>query len=86
MAYAPVENADEENKDDFYYSMQMTVDDVPRHDVLLLLGDHDAMTGYNNKNRERDMGKHGVVGLTNNGERVINHCEDNNLFTHMNIH
>ena len=38
------------------------------------------------------MGKHGVGDLTNNGERVINLCEENNLiidctlFTHRNIH
>ena len=42
VAYAPIENADEEDKDDFHYSLQMTVDDVPRHDVLLLLGDLNA--------------------------------------------
>ena len=52
--YAPSENvdADEEDKDDFYYSLQMTVDDVPRHDVLLLLADLNARVGCNNKNRE----------------------------------
>ena len=38
------------------------------------------------------MGKHGVGGLTSNGERVINLCEVNNLiiggtlFTHRNVH
>ena len=83
MAYA-----DEEHKDDFYYSLQMTVDDVPQHDVLLLLGDLSARVGCNNKNRE----SRGVGDLTNNRERVINLCEENNLiiggtlFTHRNIH
>ena len=44
-----------------------------------------------NKNRERVTGKHGVGDLTNNGERVIGLCEENNhiiggaLFTHRNI-
>ena len=28
VAYAPIDNADEEDKDDFYYSLQMTVDDT----------------------------------------------------------
>ena len=69
----------------------MTVEDVPPHDVMLLLGDHNARVGCNNKNRERVMGKHGVGDLTNNEERVINHCEESNLiicstFTHKNIH
>ena len=67
----------------------MTIDNVPQHDVLLLLVDLNARVGCNNKNR--DMVKHGVGDLINNGERVINLCEDNNiiiggtLFTHRNI-
>ena len=89
---SPIENSDEEDKDDFYYTLQMTVDDVPRNDVLLLPGDLSARVRCNNKNREIVMGNHGVGDLTNNGERVINLCEENNLiiggtiFTHWNIH
>ena len=77
MAFASIENADEEDKDCFYYSLQMTDDDVPRNDVLLMLGDLNARVGCNDKNR--DIGKHGVGDLTNNGERVINLCEENNI-------
>ena len=58
VAYTDTENADEEDKDDFYYSLQMTVDDIPRHDVLLLLGDFNARVGCNNKNREGVMENH----------------------------
>ena len=92
VTYAPIENADEEDKDDFYYSLQMTVDDVPRHDLMLLLRDPSERVGCYNKNRERVMEKYGVGCLTNNGERVINPCEENNLiiggilFTHRNLH
>ena len=52
VAYTPIEDTDEEDKDDFYYSLQMTVDDVPRHAVVLLLGDLNAGVEYSNKNRE----------------------------------
>ena len=92
VAYDPIENADEEDKDNFYYSLQMTVDNFPRHEILLLHGDLNASVGCNKKNRERVMGKHGVGDLTNNGERVTNLCEENNLiiggtiFSHRNIH
>ena len=73
------------------YSLLMTVDDAPRHDVSLLLADLSARVGCNNKNRERAMGKHGAGDFTNNGENVINLCEENNLIvggnliTHRNI-
>ena len=70
----------------------MTVDDAPRHDVLLLLGDLTAWVGYNNKNMERVIGRDGEGDLTDNGERVFNLCEENKLiiggtiFTHKNMH
>ena len=70
----------------------MTVDDIKRYDVLLLIGDLNAWVGCNNKNREGVIGKHGVGDLKDNGERVINLCEDksliigDSLFTHRNIH
>ena len=67
----PTENADEEDKDDFYYSLHRIVDDVLRHDILLLLGDLSVRVGCNNKNRESVMRKHEVGDLTNNGKRVI---------------
>ena len=92
MAYTPIENTYEEDKDDFYYSLQLTADDVPRHAVMLLLGDLKAGVGCSNKNRERVMIVHGVGDLTNNGERVSNLCEEydliigGTLFTHRNIH
>ena len=80
------------NKDDFYYLLQKRVDDIPRYDVLLLLDDLIARIGCNNKNRERVMEKLGLGDLTDNGERVIDLCEENSLicggtiFTHRNIH
>ena len=70
----------------------MTIDDAPRHDVLLLLGDLNASIGCSNQNRERVMGKHGVGDLTNNGERFINLRVEHKLIigsiliTHRNIH
>ena len=37
--YAPTENTDEEAKDDFYDSLQSVTGGIPKHDVLLMLGD-----------------------------------------------
>ena len=37
VAFAPIENSDEEDKDDFYYSLHMSIGDVPRHYVLYCL-------------------------------------------------
>ena len=92
IAYAPINAASEEDKDQFYSTVQAAMKDIPAHDVLLLLGDFNARVGSNNTDRERVMGKHGVGECTDNGERLIDLCEENNLviggtlFQHKTIH
>ena len=92
VAYAPINDADEEDKDQFYSALQAVLDDIPRHDVMLLMGDFNAKVGSNNMNRERVMGRHGLGDLTDNGERLVGLCEENDLvvggtlFAHKNIH
>lgn len=91
-AYAPIDNADEEAKDNFYSFLQAVLDEIPRHDVTLLMGDFNANVGQSNHNRRRVMGKHAVGDLTDNGERLISMCEENDfviggsLFAHKTIH
>ena len=53
MAYAPIEYTDEEDKDDFSTALLMTVDDVPRHHVQLLLGDLKAKVQQQDKERDK---------------------------------
>ena len=64
VAYAPTENANDEDKDQFYEALQTTVEGIPKHDVLLLMGDMNARVGSNNKDRERVMGYHGEGDIT----------------------
>lgn len=91
-ANAPIDNADEEAKDNFYSSLQRVLDEIPRHDITLLMGDFNARVGQSNHNRRRVMGKHAVGDLTDNGERLISMCEENDfviggsLFAHKTIH
>nr|XP_006819375.1 PREDICTED: craniofacial development protein 2-like [Saccoglossus kowalevskii] len=91
-AYAPIENADEDDKDQFYSVLQASLENIPRHDVLILMGDFNARVGNNNSNRERIMGRHGLGELTNNGEQLVSICEEydlaigGTLFAHKNIH
>ncbi|KAK3515143.1 hypothetical protein QTP70_007459 [Hemibagrus guttatus] len=92
VAYAPINAAAEEDKDQFYSTVQAALEDIPGHDVLLLMGDFNARVGSNNLDRERIMGRHGEGKCTENGERLIDLCEENNLviggtlFQHKTIH
>ena len=72
--YAPTEEAEKEKKDNFYDSLQSTLEDVPKHDVLVVLGDFNARVGSDNTDRERIMGKHGTSTMTDNGTRLCYIC------------
>ena len=92
VSYAPINDAEEEEKDEFYDSLQATLEQIPPHDMTILMGDMNARVGNDNIGRERTMGKEGIGDMTANGERLVNLCEENDLviggtlFPHRTIH
>ena len=92
VCYAPNEDANAEVKDAFYDQLQTAVESVHAHDMLLILGDLNAKVGSDNTGREHVMGKHGIGTINDNGERLADFCEENNLliggtlFQHKHIH
>ena len=93
VCYAPQEDKSVEEKEEFYEKLNETVQETPRHDVIIALGDLNAKVGQDNSSRERTFGKEGLNQETNdNGERLIDFCEENNLiiggtlFKHREIH
>lgn len=59
VCYAPTEDTDEVDKDDFYKQLQAATEDVKLHDIMLIIGDLNTKVGDNNTGRERVMGRHG---------------------------
>lgn len=55
VAYVPTNDADEEEKDQFYSVPQAITDNVPRRDILT--GDFNARVDRNNKGRESVVGQ-----------------------------
>ena len=92
LCYAPTNESDKEDKEDWYEQLQQAVAKVPQHDMLLINGDMNAKVGSDNSNCERAMGKHGCGVMNDNGERLVDYCLNNNyviggtIFAHQDIH
>ncbi|XP_056006724.1 craniofacial development protein 2-like [Ostrea edulis] len=90
--YAPTEVAEEEYKNIFYEKLQELIETTPRHDILVVLGNLNAKVGNENIGKEATMGMHGIGETNNNGERLVELCEENSLviggtiFKHRDIH
>ena len=90
--YAPTEDTDKKEKGVFYDQLQSAIDDTPSHDVLLVIGDLNARTGSVNIDRERVLSKEVFGTIDNNGETLLEICQENNLvirgslFQHKDIH
>ena len=47
--------------------------------MLLVIGDLNARTGSVNTDSERVLGKEGFGAINNNGERLVEICQENDL-------
>lgn len=92
LIYAPTNEAEEEDKDDFYKQLQTILDKLPEKDMNILMGDANAKIGQDNLGYEDVMGIHGDGTMNDNGERFANMCSFNNfviggsVFPHKKIH
>ena len=93
VCYSPTNSAPDDRKDHFYERLQDAVDKVARHDILLCVGDFNAVLGSSNEGFEACMGKMGVGNeMSDNGIRFASFCLANDmviggtLFQHHDIH
>ncbi|CAG2208032.1 Craniofacial development protein 2 [Mytilus edulis] len=92
QVYAPTNGADDCEKEDFYHSLQTTIEKVPKRDLLVLMGDLNAKVGSERKGWDREIGPHGIGKMNENGELFADFCATNNLviggtlFKHKNCH
>ena len=79
QVYVPTNEANVEDKDNFYEQLQTVVDSVHKHDILLVMGDLNAKVGEDNEGYENIIGSHGVGERNDKGERLVDFCGLNNL-------
>ena len=92
MCYAPTNTSEEENKNSFYAQLQSVLDKIPNRDMLILMGDMNAKVGADNTARKREIGRHGLREMNENGEMLADFCSTNSLviggtiFSHRKCH
>jgi len=78
QAYAPTTSHSEEEVDEFYKMLQHTVDNAPRKDIKIVMGDFNAQVGVNNVTWNGVLGRYGY-GLMNERGELLQLCRLNKL-------
>ena len=58
-------------KDSFYEQLQAELEEIPRHDMKIVMGDMNAKVGRGNTDYERVMGREGCGAINENGDLVL---------------
>ena len=80
QVYAPDSARSEEECDEFYFTLQSVIDQIHKKDVLIVMGDFNAIVGMDNTGRSDIMGTFGHGKLNARGERLLDFCRENELF------
>lgn len=92
QCYAPTNEDKDDIKETFYEELNEMVSSIPKHDVLIVMGDMNTKVGTDNTGVEDVMGKHGAGAQNDNGERLLDFCLQNSMviggtvFQHKQIH
>jgi len=60
QCYAPTENAELDEKEDFYTLLDKILLGIKRSDIIVMMEDFNAQVGNNNQDIEHIMGRHGM--------------------------
>jgi len=77
QVYAPTADAGDEKHEEFYASLQETIDYVPKGDVPMIMGDWNAKVG--DKGVKNIAGLHGLGDKNDAGEKLLEFCAGNEL-------
>ena len=69
--YAPTEASDLTVKDAFYATLESVVDQCPRRDTLLVLGDFNVLAGTDRDGYETCVGLHGSGTVNQNSTKFL---------------
>ena len=74
VAYAPTNDANDDDKDTFYQQMEQVMKMTHHSDLIVCLGDFNAVTGNARTNMEHVIGPYGSGSPNDNTERLLDFC------------
>ncbi|KAK2706384.1 hypothetical protein QYM36_016430 [Artemia franciscana] len=77
--YAPIRDATETTKDDFYGELQQLSSSIAARDYLIVAGDFNARVGPSDQTTRQILGKFGQGHRCENGKRLVNYALMNHL-------
>lgn len=80
QVYAPTSDSTEEDIETFYGQLEHTIEDLPKKDVKIVMGDWNAKVGTENVGWEQVMGRHGYGERNERGERLLEFASTNDLW------
>ena len=79
QAHTATMEADDHKKHNYYKNLQNTLDEIPRHDYKLLMGDFNVQIDKSRQGMESTIVPHGFASINDNGERFTLFCSLNNF-------
>ena len=80
QVYAPTADSSDEELDNFYSQLQLSVDGTPTGDMLIVMGDFNAKVGQQWEDGEGMVGKFGMGDRNGRGDRLVAFCTINGLY------
>ena len=77
--YAPTNEADDDIKDSFYETLQAVTKDIPKHDVLCVVGDLNPKLGVVPEYCSEVLGPHRLGQINENGALQVDFTLSNDL-------
>jgi len=79
QVYAPTINANDMEMDEFYSSLQDVISNVPKTDLIIMMGDFNAKVGNQYYDSNGSVGKFGYGQRNERGDRLVQFCILNDL-------
>ncbi|BFY99382.1 hypothetical protein BsWGS_02422 [Bradybaena similaris] len=78
QVYAPTAEADIDEREQFYNTIQTVIDQIPSNDILFIMGDFNAKVGE--EITQNVTGRFGLGTRNEAGENLVNFCAGNDLY------